>query len=174
MLLMPTAVLALAEELGVPAGSGHRLEVHCNHFADPNLLLPRIQAHVRAAIVHPYLVLDEWHGWSMPEHGLGGRLEEEEDEEGTPGPRVVVDGRSLTWEALGSLLKPYVGWTLELRLGSELPLREGDTSGKITVRPPTRTEMRAATRALRQTPGGYFLDSTHYPSRDDWAHGRQE
>jgi hypothetical protein len=169
---MPTAVLALAEQLGVPAGSGYRLEIHCNQFADPGLLLPRIQARARAAVAHPYLELSEWHGWRLPGHELAGRLEEEEDEQGTAGPRVVVDGRSLSWENLGNLLKPYVGWTLELRLDSELLPREGDTSGKITVRPPTKTELRAATRSLRQTAGGYFLDCAHYPLRDDWADGR--
>jgi hypothetical protein len=98
----------------------------------------------------------------LPGHELAGRLEEEEDEQGTAGPRVVVDGRSLSWEDLGNLLKPYVGWTLELRLDSEMLPREGDISGKFSVRPPTKTELRAATRSLRQTAGGCFLDSAHY------------
>ena len=115
MLRMPTAVIALTEELSVPDGSGHRLEIHCNHFADPGLLLPRIQAQVRAAIAHPYVELNEWHAWNLPGHELGGRLEEAEDPEDvddaedTAGPRLVVDGRSLSWEELGNLLKPYVG-----------------------------------------------------------------
>lgn len=171
MLRMPGAVIALAAELGAPMGSGYRLEVRCNHFGDPSLLLPRIQAQTRSAIAHPYLEPDERRDRALTGDEIGGRIEEEEPGD-IGGPRVVVDGRSLSREYLGTLLKPYVGWTLELRLGSELPLREGDTSGKISVRPPTNRALRAATRALRESAGAYIFDSTHFPSRDQWAHGR--
>jgi hypothetical protein len=173
LLRMPGAVVALADELGVPAGSGHRLEVHGNHFGDPASLLPRIQAQVRAAIAHPYLEPNEWGHRDVRGSELGGRLEEDGADDDAGGPRVVVDGYSLSWAELGDLLRPYVGWTLELRLGSELPLREGDTSGKISVRPPTTKELRAAARALRESAGAYVLDSAHFPTRDQWARGLQ-
>jgi hypothetical protein len=72
------------------------------------------------------------------------------------------------------LLKPYVGWSFELRLGEEPAFRgQGAKPAGITVRPPTAAEQRAAERALRRTAGGYFLDSAHYPRPDEWARGRR-
>jgi hypothetical protein len=76
----------------------------------------------------------------------------------------------LSWVELGEMLKPYIGWSFELRLGAELTSRDGsDTLGRITVRTPTVADQRAATRALRHTAGAYILDSAHYPTPDQWA-----
>lgn len=172
LLRMATMVVALAEELGAPTGAGYQLEVRANHFGDPLLLLPRIQAQVRAAIAHPYLEPNEFGTWDVRGGELGGRLEEGEDDD-LGGPCVVVDGHSLSWDELGDLLRPYVGWSFELRLGGELPLREGDTSGRISVRPPTKAELRSAARALRESAGAYILDSAHMPTREQWARGLQ-
>src|SRR5439155_27030795 len=106
---------------------------------------------------------------------VAGRLEEadeEEDEFGLleEGPRVIVDGQSMSWIELGELLKSYVGWSFELRLGGDPPSRgRGDMPARITVRAPTGAELRAAARALRSSDGAYVLDSTHYPTPAEWA-----
>jgi hypothetical protein len=172
LIRMPTAILALAEELGPASGSGYRLELHCNHFSDPQLLLPKIPEEAHAAIAHRYLT-NKHGGWSLTGYELGGRLEEDMDDfDGLP--RVVVDGYSLSWEELGMLLKPYVGRSFELRLGDEPAFRgQGAKPAGITVRPPTGAEQRAAERALRRTAGGYFLDSAYYPRPEEWTRGRR-
>jgi hypothetical protein len=169
LLRLPGAVLALAEELGEPASPRHRLELRCGHLADPRPLLGRLRADVRAAISYPYLEPEQGHGWGLAGDRVGGYLEEDDPEQGEQ-LRVLVDGRSLSWEELGDLLRPYVGWSFELRLGGALPSRDGgDTGGRTLVRSPTPVERRAAARALRGTAGAYVLDSAHYPSHDGWA-----
>ena len=35
--------------------------------------------------------------------------------------RVIVDGQSMSWAALGELLNSYVGWSFELWLGGDPP-----------------------------------------------------
>ena len=40
----------------------------------------------------------------------------ESDEEVTPGPDLVVDDTEITWEELGTMLRPYAGWGLRIRI----------------------------------------------------------
>jgi hypothetical protein len=172
MLRMPGAVVALAEELGV--GTGYRLELRCDHLADPSSLVERIRTETRAAIAHPYLALDTRHGQTIAGDVVAGRLEEaDQDDPELPddGPQVIVDGQRMSWTELGELLKPYNGWSFELRLGGDPPSRGGsDPLERVTVRTPTAAEKRAAVRALRASDGAYILDSAHYPTPDQWAH----
>jgi hypothetical protein len=174
LLRMPGGVVGLAEELGGPVHAGYRLELMCDHVADPAPLVDRLPIEARAAIAHPYLKLDARHGLTIADHVVAGRLEEgdQEDEFGLveEGPRVIVDGQSMSWVELGELLGSYVGWSFELRLGGDPPSRgRGDTPARITVREPTAAELRAAARALRSSDGAYILDSTHYPTPAEWA-----
>jgi hypothetical protein len=77
----------------------------------------------------------------------------------------------MSWLKLGELLNSYVGWSFELRLGGDPPARDrgADTLAHISVRAPTAAERRAAARALRSSDGAYILDSTHYPTPQQWA-----
>ena len=120
------------------------------------------------------LKADARYGLTIAGDMVAGRLEEgdAEDEFGLPeeGPRVIVDGQSMSWAELGELLKSHVGWSFELRLGGDPPSRgRGDTPARITVREPTAAELRAAAPALRSSNGAYILDSTHYPTPAEWA-----
>jgi hypothetical protein len=66
-------------------------------------------------------------------------------------------------------------WQAYLRGASRLTGSfRGDISGKIKVRPPTKTELRSATRALKKTAGAYFLDIAHFPTREQCAAGRED
>jgi len=178
LLRMPGGVVGLAEELGGPVHAGYRLELLCDHVADPAPLVERLPIEARAAIAHPYLKVDARHGLTIAGDVVAGRLEEgdEEDEFGLPeeGPRVIIDGQSMSWAELGELLKSYVGWSFELRLGGDPPSRgRGAAPARITVREPTAAEQRAAARALRSSDGAYILDSTHYPTPAEWAKREQ-
>ena len=177
-LRMPGGVVGLAEELGGPVHAGYRLELLCDHLADPTPLVERLPIESRAAIAQPYLKLDARYGLILAGDVVAGRLEEsdEDDEFGLPEerPRVIVDGQSMSWVELGELLKSYVGWSFELRLGGDPPSRGGgDTPARITVWEPTAAELRAAARALRSSDGAYILDSTHYPTPAEWAKREQ-
>ena len=178
LLRMPGGVVGLAEEIGGPVHAGYRLELLNDHFADPTPLIERLRIETRTAIAHPYLKVDARYGLTIVGDVVAGRLEEgdEEDEFGLPeeGPRVIVDGQSMSWAELGGLLKSYVSWSFELRLGGDPPSRgRGDTPPRITVREPTAAELRAAARALRSSDGAYILDSTHYPTPAEWAKREQ-
>jgi hypothetical protein len=168
MLRMPGGVVAVAEELGLPEGSGYRLTVRADHFDDPMPLLEGIRALVRNEIGRPYLEPHEWHGWSLVDDQVGGRLEEDPDEVSNP-PHVVVDGHDLSWEDFGTLLRPYVGWAFHVQLG-ETPrrARSRKARGKVVVRQATEAEEQAAFDSLVETAGAYVLDSDHYPSPADW------
>jgi hypothetical protein len=177
MLRMPGGVVALTEEFGGPVHAGYRLELLCDHVADPSPLLERIRTETRAAIAHPYLKVDDWHGLTIASDVVAGRLEEPEDDDPDlpeDGPRVIIDGRGMSWAELGELLKSYVGWSFELRLGGDPPPRDRPDSPKhISIRKPTAAEQRAAARALRSSNGAYILDSDHYPTPQQWAEREQ-
>jgi len=118
--------------------------------------------------------VDARYGLTIAGDVVAGRLEEadEDDEFGLPeeGPRVIVDGRSMSWTEFGELLKSHVGWSCELRLGGDPPSRgRGAATARITVREPTAAELRAAARALRSSDGAYILGSTHCPTPAEWA-----
>jgi hypothetical protein len=52
-------------------------------------------------------------GWQLAGQQVAGRLEYNPDD----GPyRVVVDGRSLSWEQLGEALEPFEGWRFRLTI----------------------------------------------------------
>jgi hypothetical protein len=174
LLRMPGGVVVVAEELGGPVHAGYRLELLDDHDSDPSPLLERIRTETHAAIAHPYLRVDEWHGLTIDGDVVAGRLEEPEEEDldlPEEGPRVIVDGQSMSWLELGELLNSYVGWSFELRLGGDPPSRDrgAETLARISVRAPTAAERRAVARALRSSEGAYILDSTHYPTPQEWA-----
>jgi hypothetical protein len=179
LLRMPGGVVGLAEELGGPVHAGYRLELLRDHFADLTPLVERLPTETRAAIAHPYLRVDERYGLTIAGDEVAGRLEEPDEDDDdldlpADGPRVIVDGQSMSWAELGGLLKSYVGWSFELRLGGDPPSRgRGDGRATITVREPTAADLRAAARALREADGAYILDSTHYPTPAEWANRDQ-
>jgi hypothetical protein len=101
----PSAILGPAKSSVRRQGRG-TVEGHCNHFADARLLEPWLRTGVRATIgrQHPE---SRCGGWSLTGGDVEGRLEEDlHDHSGSP--RVVIDGRSLSWEEFAQLLAPYV------------------------------------------------------------------
>lgn len=87
-----------------------------------------------------------WARWSSNLRAVASGEEADEDDPESPvdGPQVIVDGGSMSWTEFEELLKPYVGWSFELRLGTEPSSRaHGDTLDSI-----------------------YVLDSAHYPTPD--------
>src|SRR5437870_953689 len=86
------------------------------------------------------------------------------------GPQVIVDGQGLSWAEFGELLKPYNGWSFELRLGSEPSSRDAsDTLERITVRTPIEESQSSRSRPRTQywclNPMRSFASSTPPPAR---------
>ena len=127
---------------------------------------------MRAAIARPFLEPGELDSWDLKGDEVGGYLADNVASEDYGPPQVLIDGHSLSWEEFGLSLGSYVGWSFQLHLGGNLPSRV-DTARPETVevRPPTAAELRTMIRALRNTDGAFIIDSSHYPTPDQWAEG---
>jgi hypothetical protein len=161
-LRMPGGVVALAEELGGPLHAGYRLELLGDHFRS-----------VAAARAHsdrnpcgyrpPVLKVDNYHGLTIAGDVVAGRLEEAEETEedeldlAEEGPRVIVDGQGMSWAELGEMLKSYVGWSFELRLGGDPPSSD-EHGNTLPARHRATTNSR---RTARRGASAAFLRMAH-------------
>jgi hypothetical protein len=119
----PCGVEALAEESGVPTGEGYEVSVLGPPDADPVRLVEALREQVHQELAQVYLE-ESPHapGWQISGHELAGRLEEDPADDWTGPPRMVIDGRSLSWDQVGDLLSPYVGCGFHLTFeGLEAP-----------------------------------------------------
>lgn len=161
----PGRVVAIAEEVGRGDG-GHRLEIGVDHPGDASALRERIRAAARSAVGRIQLVTDEEGRQRLEGDEVIGRLQDPENP--YQAPRVVIDGSLLTWEELGDLLSPYVGWTFQLRLGDDAKI-SGDarSAGGLPV---DKTEQ----LLLRREPAQRFVIALdHYPTPNAWVARRQ-
>jgi hypothetical protein len=148
----------------------YRLEFPFDHFRDARLLAIQLRSRVRVAISHQYLS-QNYGSLALAGDDVAGRLEEDLPRLYGP-PRVVVDGRSLSWEEFGELLNPYVGWTFHVQLGDDAEIQLADPeAGPLRARPPTAAEDRSAQRAWRKAGGSFHLSSEHCPKRPEWPQG---
>lgn len=122
LILGPAGIEARAEE-GDDSGDGYRIELLADHDADPRLLSWALRRRIRAEIAAPCLEPSEYGvtQWEVRDRQVRGRLCEDQDEEESwlDVPRVVVDGRPLSWDEFGRLLQPFVGWEIHITLGEE-------------------------------------------------------
>lgn len=106
----PCGVEALAEESGVPAGDGYEVSVLGPPDADPTRLVEALREQVHHELGHVYLEeFPHAPGWQISGDEVAGRLEEDPADDWTGPSRLVIDGRSLSWDQVGQLLSPYVG-----------------------------------------------------------------
>jgi hypothetical protein len=136
----------VSPKLGPPAGSGYRVEPQCNHFADAWVLDPELRARVRAAISQQHLEQKDGAS-SLTDEDVQGRLDEDL-QDGTGSPRVVIDGRSPSAGIRGTAA-PYVGRSFQLDLGreDERPVAHGAIE-RVRVLAPTLAETRARSGPL--------------------------
>jgi hypothetical protein len=130
LLLVPPGIEVLAEEEGVPLGEGYRVSVVVLHDADPARLVEVVRERVRQELGRRYLEESEGRpGWQISGHELAGRFTEDPSDCSGP-PRLVVDGRSLSWEQVGELVSPHVSWEFHLSFGDvPVPPVSGDAGG---------------------------------------------
>lgn len=111
-MLGPTGhVLQAREVVRGDATAGYRFEVLGGLDADPQDLLEHLRRRIRQGLSVRH-VEQTAHGWQLSApHRLSGVIEWDADaDEGLP--RLVVDGRSFTWDEVGRMLMTFEGFTL--------------------------------------------------------------
>lgn len=130
----PAGIEAWAEEEG--GGPGYRFEIVGSHDDDPGAMAAAMKDRVRREVGRLYLedVDGQWH---VAGHDIAGRIEEDyDDEEGwLDVPRVVVDGRAMSWVDFGRALKSFVGWEFRLELGEEMVYRKNENAVPLRAVP---------------------------------------
>jgi hypothetical protein len=134
-MLVPTGHEMTAQEIPPREGGGHRFAVLGDVEADALTLFQRLYEKMRREMSVRHIELTE-HGWQLTDRDeLVGRIEWDEDAEGAT-PVLVVDGKALTWDAIGRMLMTFEGFTLHARVEDGIdvvgePLA-GPGSGKPT------------------------------------------
>jgi len=111
----PTGIEVQLEEAGVPVGEGYRFAVLGDHDGDVGDLVARVRTLAESGIGRLYLEpARHREGWALRDDEVAGQLVwDDEGDYGKP-YRVIIDGRTLSWEELGRALESYEGWRFRL------------------------------------------------------------
>lgn len=112
---VPTGIEVQLEEMEVPVGEGYRFAVLGDHDADVDDLVTRVRSIANSEIRRLYLEpAPNRDGWTLRDDEVAGQLIWN-DEGGHGEPyRVIIDGRTLSWEEFGMALESYEGWRFRL------------------------------------------------------------
>ncbi|MFL4902803.1 class I SAM-dependent methyltransferase [Streptomyces sp. MMS24-I2-30] len=114
----PTGISVRLVEECEGADDGFEFAVFSDHDADVDELAVRVRAEAEAEIARCYVEPAlQGAGWRLTGEEIAGRLIA--DLEGGP-VRVVVDGRTLSWDELGEALASYEGWRFRLAIDASL------------------------------------------------------
>lgn len=104
------------DEIGVPVGEGYQFAVLGDNDADVDMLVAEVRSRAEAEISRQYLHrATHRHGWIVGDDDeVAGRLVWNDDGDNGKPYHAVVDGRTMSWEALGLALEPYEGWGFRL------------------------------------------------------------
>jgi len=111
----PTGIEVQLEEMGVPVGEGYRFAVLGDHDADVASLVARVRSLAESEVGRIYLEpARNREGWALSDDEVAGQFVwNYQAGDGKP-YRVIIDGRILSWEELGSTLESYDGWRFRL------------------------------------------------------------
>ncbi len=111
----PTGVEVQLDEMGLPVGEGYRFAVLGDHDADIEDLVARVRSLAEYEVGRLYLEpARHREGWVLRDDEVAGQLVWN-DQAGDGRPySVVIDGRTLSWQELGTALESYEGWRFRL------------------------------------------------------------
>lgn len=123
----PTGIEVQLEETDVTVGEGYEFAVLGDHDANVDGLIEHVRQQAEAEVGRLYLEPAHDHdGWMVDEEVAGRFVWNDEEPSGRP-YKVVVDGRTLTWEELGLALEAYEGWNFRLVIEDRVQDARGDT-----------------------------------------------
>lgn len=104
------------DETGVAVGEGYQFAVLGDNDADVDALVAQVRSTAEAEISRQYLErASDRHPWMVSEDGeVAGRLLGYDDRDGDSSYKLVVDGRTISWEELATALESYEGWGFRL------------------------------------------------------------
>jgi len=116
----PTGICAELEEVGVPPVEGYHFAVLGDHEADIKELLAKVRSIGEREVGRQYLERSEIDGsWQVADMDVSGRFVWNDEGDGEP-YRVVVDGRTLSWEEFGRTFASFEGWQFHVEIGDRL------------------------------------------------------
>ena len=104
------------DETGVAVGEGYRFAVLGDNDAEVDTLLSQVRSTAEAEISRQYLErASDRHPWMVGDDGeVAGRLLGSDDRDRDSPYKLVVDGRTISWDELATALEPYEGWGFRL------------------------------------------------------------
>lgn len=93
---------------------GYQFQIIGEPNEDPLALLQRLVEKIRRALSTKYLRPGEL-GLQIADAIVQGRIEWDDGHDG-PVPRLIIDGREVTWEEFGHLLMSFEGWQFQLKI----------------------------------------------------------
>jgi hypothetical protein len=113
----PTGICVDLEEVGVVPGEGFWFSVLGDHEADVADLVAQVRHTATREVARRYRQRSEGDGsWQVADTDIAGRFVGNDDGYGEP-HRVVVDGRTLSWDELGRAFTPFEGWQFRVEIG---------------------------------------------------------
>lgn len=123
----PTGIEVQLEETGAPVGEGYEFAVLGDHDADVDVLVEHVRRQAEAEVGRLYLERCHHHGeWVLADDEVAGRLVWDDEASAGRPYRVVVDGRTLSWDELGMALEAYEGWNFRLVIEDRVHDARGD------------------------------------------------
>ena len=99
----------------MPVGEGYRFAVLGDHDGDVGDLVARVRTLTESEIGRLYLEpARHREGWTLRDDEVAGQLVWDDGGDHGKPYRVIVDGRTLSWEELGRALESYEGWRFRL------------------------------------------------------------
>ena len=113
--LVPTGLFIEAHEFKNGEIDGYEFQVAGPFEADPLALFGQLFEKIRRALSRKHIVAGQ-HSLQITDEGLvRGVIQWDEDTGGTL-PRLVIDGKSVTWEEFGRMLMTYEGWQFKIEI----------------------------------------------------------
>jgi hypothetical protein len=113
--LFGTGVVLEAFELREEQPAGYQFRVAGDPEEDRFVLLGRLMAKMRRTLALQHLKDDEL-GMQMADHDTVRGLIQWDEACAGRAPLLVIDGREITWEALGRMVMAFEGWQFKLEL----------------------------------------------------------
>ena len=120
--IIPTGISIEALEVRNGELAGYEFQVIGDIEADPLELFGQLFERIRKALSMKHIDTGEY-GLQISDDGIvRGRIEWDDESDGKI-PRLVIDGKSVSWEEFGRMLMTYEGWNFKMEIFDRSEMR---------------------------------------------------